>query len=402
MEARSVRLLVAAQGVGALGDGAFTVTVALYVTRVIGLDATRAGLCLTVAWGLGFLAATPAGRLADRRGLRRSAVALSAAVAGALGLAAVVRGPLAYLAVITAYAVAQSALGGARQALLASTVPASQRVAIRARLAVAVNAGMGIGAALGGIALLVDTASAYRVVLLADAAAFVAGALLLARLPRPTPRLAVAAGPRLRGVLRDRRYVVVAGLTAVLYLYMPVLTVGLPLWLAARTSAPAWTVALLFVVNTVGVLALQVRAARTVTSSRTAAAAVRRAGFGLLAACAVWACAAVTGSPVATLVLVGVGAVVQVLAEVFLAAGAWHLSFALADPDRPGEWQGLWTSGIPLARAAGPALLVALLIGWDGPGWLVLGGIFALAGATLHALVRRDRPSIMTPAWSQA
>jgi MFS family permease len=400
MEAKSVRSLVAAQAVGALGDGAFTVTVALYVTRVIGLDPTRAGLCLTAAWGLGFLAATPAGRLADRIGLRRSAVTLSAAVAGALVLAAVVRGPVAYLAVITAYAVAQSALGGARQALLAVTVPPEQRVAVRARLAVAVNAGMGIGAALGGLALLADTASAYRVVLLADAATFVAGALLLARLPRPA---AVTTRPvRLRGVLRDRRYVAAAALTAVLYLYMPVLTVGLPLWLAARTAAPAWTVALLFVVNTAGVLALQVRAARTVTSTRTAATAVRRAGFGLLAACAVWACAAATGSPAVTLALAGAGALVQVLAEVFLAAGAWHLSFALADPDRPGEWQGLWTSGVPLARAAGPALLVALLLGWDGPGWLVLGGTFALAGVALHALVRRDRSSIMTPAWSRA
>jgi hypothetical protein len=116
----------------------------------------------------------------------------------------------------------------------------------------------------------------------------------------------------------------------------------------------------------------------------------------------VWACAATTGSPAVTLVLAGAGALVQVLAEVFLAAGAWHLSFALADPDRPGEWQGLWTSGVPLARAAGPALLVALLLGWDGPGWLLLGGIFAVAGATLHALVGRDRPSVMTPAWSPA
>jgi hypothetical protein len=50
-----------------------------------------------------------------------------------------------------------------------------------------------------------------------------------------------------------------------------------------------------------------------------------------------------------------------------------------ADPSRPGQWQGFFASGIPLARAIGPTALVALVMEWTGPGWLVLGAVFTAA-----------------------
>ena len=85
------------------------------------------------------------------------------------------------------------------------------------------------------------------------------------------------------GVLRDRPYLTLAALNAVLYLYMPMLSVLLPLYVVQRTTAPAWTVGGFFVLNTVGVTILQVRAARTVSDPRSAIRASRRAGLLLLA-----------------------------------------------------------------------------------------------------------------------
>ncbi len=386
-----------AHAANALGDGSFHVTSALFINQVVGLSAAQTGLCLTVAWTVGFLLSTPLGQLADRIGLRRSAVLWSVVVAAALltAVATATRGAVAFTAVIALYAVGQSALGGVRQALVASLVPADDRVTVRARLHVATNAGLGVGAGLGGIALLVGTAAAYSAVFVFDAVAFLVAAALVARLPR-TARPAAAARPLRLDVLHDRPYVVAAALNAVLYLYMPTLTVALPLFIAQRTAAPGWSIALLFVLNTLGVLLLQVRAARTVTGAASAATALRRAGLLLLASCLVLASAALTGSAAVALAVLAAGAALQVLGEVVLAAGSWHVGFALADPDRPGQWQGLYASGLPLARAVGPVLLTTLLLDWSGPGWLVLGALFAVTGALMTPVLAwggRSRPA---------
>jgi hypothetical protein len=50
--------------------------------------------------------------------------------------------------------------------------------------------------------------------------------------------------------------------------------------------------------------------------------------------------------------------------------------------------QGLYGSGVPAARAVGPAGLVPLVLTWSGPGWLLLSGAFAAAGLALAAVAR--------------
>ncbi len=64
------------------------------------------------------------------------------------------------------------------------------------------------------------------------------------------------------------------------------------------------------------------------------------------------------------------------------------MGFDLADPARPGQWQGLFSSGIPVARAIGPAVLVPLVVSWSGPGWLVLGLLFPTAALAVGRVAR--------------
>ncbi|MEO7942206.1 MAG: hypothetical protein ABIR34_02265, partial [Marmoricola sp.] len=189
--------------------------------------------------------------------------------------------------------------------------------------------------------------------------------------------------------LRDRPYVALAALNAVLYLYMPMLSVLLPLYVAQRTQAPSWTIGAVFILNTVGVALLQVRASRSVSDPNTAAVAVRRAGVALLLACIVFAVASQPSGAVAATAVLACAAALQILGEVLLASGSWEIGFAFADPDRPGQWQGLYSSAIPLARALGPLALTGLVLTWDGPGWLVLGGVFAGAALLVGPVVGR-------------
>lgn len=388
-----LRVLLAAQSMNAVGDGAYYVTAALFFSRVVGLSPAQVGVGLTIAWSVGFVLATPLGQLADRVGLRRAAIGLSLLTAVALGASTLPRSMSTFVAVTSVYAVAQSGSGAVRQALLLTLVTPAERLVARGRLQAAVNVGIGAGAALGGVALRIGTADAYITVLLADAAAFLAAAALLVRLPEPArgsvlrPSPAKARAQQAFGVLRDRPYVAASALNAVLYLYMPMLSVLLPLYIAQRTTAPTWIVAALFVLNTAGVAALQVRATRAVRDLRAAVTSIRRAGGVLLLACVAFAAAAHAETPRAAVLVLAAAAALQVLAEVMLAAGSWEIGFTLADPGHQGQWQGLFSSGIPLARALGPLGLTTLVLTWSGPGWFVLGTVFAVAAVLMGPVV---------------
>ncbi|OAR22749.1 MFS transporter [Streptomyces sp. ERV7] len=390
------RLLALAQLTNSVGDGAYLVTSALYFTRVVGLAPARIGLGLTLAWAVGSVAGVPLGRLADRRGPRGTAVLLALATGAAVASFLVVRSFVPFLVAACLYATAQSGLAAARQGLLAGLVPEKERTATLARLQATLNAGLAVGAALGGVALRSGTRGAYLTVFALDAASFLVCALLLARLPRvaPVPRTEGRGGPT---VLGDRPYVIVALLNTVLLLRMPLLSLGIPLWITQRTAAPAWLVSALFVLNTGAVMLFQVRTARAVKGLATAVRAVRRSGAVMLAACAVFALSAAGDSPWVAAAALVAGSVLLVVAEMLHSAGSWQIGFDLAPADRIGEYQGLFGTGVTIARTLGPLLLTALLVDWGGPGWLLLGGMILVAsyamGPAAHRGARRAAPA---------
>ncbi|MFI8256186.1 MFS transporter [Streptomyces filamentosus] len=384
------RVLLLAQLSNSVGDGAFYVTSALYFTGVVGLSAAQVGAGLAVAWAVGSLAGVPLGTLADRRGPRGTSVLLALATAAAVASFLLIASFPAFLAAATLYASAQSGLVAARQALLAGTVAPAARTAVLARLQAASNAGLAVGAALGGLALHAGTRRAYLAVLALDAAGFLFCALLLGRLPAPAPAPGAGAGRAPGGtVLRDRPYVLLTLLHALMLLRMPVLSLALPLWIVQRTAAPGWTVSALFVLNTAAVTLFQVRAARSVTDLDTAARAVRGAGAVMLAACAVFAVTALpglgAGAAVAVLVL---GALLLVVAEMRHSAGSWQLGLGLAPAGRVGQYQGFYGAGVPVARTLGPLVVTTLLVGGGPAGWLLLGGAFLLTALATGPAVR--------------
>lgn len=234
------RTLAAAQLTSAIGDGAYYTCSALYFTQVIGMSATRLALGLAVAWGLGSLAGVPLGHLADRRGPRGTAVLLVLATAAVVASFLVVRSFASFLAAVCLYATAQSGLTAARQALLGGLVAPSERTGALAQLQSTLNAGLALGAALGGVALSSGSRTGFLVVFAVDALGFVACGLL--RLPaaggrpRPWPPRRRA---RARGAVRPavrRRDTAQHGAAAA----HPLLSLVIPLWIAARSPGLGW------------------------------------------------------------------------------------------------------------------------------------------------------------------
>ncbi|MFF0865183.1 MFS transporter [Nonomuraea sp. NPDC003560] len=383
---RTQRVLAAAQLANSIGDGAYLVTSALYFADVVGLSATEIGLGLTLGWAVGSVAGVPLGHLADRRGPRGVAVLLALTTAVAAGSFVFVHSFALFLLVACLYGTAQTGLSAARQALLAGLVEPARRTVVRAVLQSTLNGGMAVGAALGGVALAVGTRAGYVAVFTLDALSFLVAALVLLRLPAVPPAPA-APGPRL-AVLRDRPYALVTVINAVMLFYMPLLSLVVPLWIAQRTSGPAWMVSVLLVLNTGSVLLFQVRVARRVRDLRDASTAVRRAGVVLFAACAVFAL-----SPHGWIFLIAAGCL-QVAGEMLLAAGAWEIGFGLAPDDRQGQYQGFFGTGTAVARMLGPAVLTTLVLDGGTVGWLLLGLAFMTAGAAMAPAVRWAQRSL--------
>ncbi|MGH8876840.1 MAG: MFS transporter [Stackebrandtia sp.] len=380
------RTLALAQLVAAIGDGAFYVTSALFFTRVVGLSAAEVGAGLTLGWAVGTLAGVPLGHLADRRGPREIAILLAAVTAVAVAGFGFARSLPVFLVVICLYTCSQCGLLAARQALLAGVVAEAERTRVRAHLQSTLNAGIAVGAAMGGVALYFDTPTAYLTALALDSAAFAVSALVLRRVPTVDAAPRTVHRPRLE-VLRDRRYVLLAVLNAVLLLNMPLLSLIIPLWIVEQTAAPRWTAAVILVLNTLGVVVFQVRLSRGVTGLATAARQIRRCGVLLLAACAVYALSADV-SAWASVAVLAVAALLQVFGEMLLAPGAWEASFALAPSGRHGQYQGFFGAGVSVARMLGPIALTTLILGWGSPGWLVLGGTFLVVSLIMAAIVR--------------
>ncbi|MFJ3640266.1 MFS transporter [Streptomyces sp. NPDC090108] len=410
-----LRVATVLTAANSLGNGLYLPLGILYFTRIIGLDATAVGLGMTLAGLVGVVAGVPAGRAADRWGARRTGALLWGGTGLATAAYTLVHSYAGFLITAVCATGLMAASRAVQGAVYAEVLPAATRVEARAYLRMVTNVGMGLGGALGAIALQLDTRDAYMAVILLNALSFAGPAVLLPRLPlaphvreRAAPAAGAPEADRWRAV-RDLPFLAVTGLNTVLVVQYTLSEVGLPLWIVERTEAPRWTAALLMVVNCVLVALLQVRAARRSSQVATAVRAMGWSGLLLAAACAVYALSAGL-SPLWAVLSLTAGAVVQVFAEVLSAAGGWTLGYELADARAHGVYQGVFSTGMSAGMMAGPTLVTVTAIAHGTLGWAVLGAVFAAAGLAVAPAVRwaqrdgawrgepvQEQPSGVTP-----
>lgn len=384
--------------VNTFGNGLFMTVSALYFTRVAGLGVGQVGLGLTVAGICGVAASIPAGRAADRWGSRRVLIVLNLAEAAGMASYCLVHSFAVFLPVVCVETAVDRGAAAVRNALYADALPKETRVPGRAYLRAVTNVGIGAGATLAALALQADTRGAYLAVILANAASFLAVGAMLPRVPVAAREDPAPVNPSAdpdkhvpeaarRSALRDLPYLAVTALNAVLAVQFAVLNVGIPLWVVRETDAPRAVVAAAMIVNTVLVVAFQVRATRTTRDLGSAARACRTSGLLLAASCL--AVAATHGLPAATAAVVLLAAVVlETAGEVLSQAGGWLLSYDLADPAATGAYQGVFNAGAAAGMMLGPAVVTTAAIGHGPLGWAVPAALFALSGAAMVPVVR--------------
>jgi hypothetical protein len=376
-----VKAMFAMTFLSSVGAGLYVTGSNVYFVRSVGLSAVQVGFGLSAAALLGLIAGIPAGHLADRFGARNVMAVLVAAVIPVLIGLAQVRSFWPFLAAsaVLGMLVMGAEVGrGALMAELAGAVDVA-RLAVYTRSAF--NAGFSPGLLGAGLAIAVGTRPAYLSLFAGDAVAMALTCYLLLRLTAARPEPAPDAKGR-ESAWRDVPYLLVAQVSGLTRLGDVILTVGIPLWIVTRTSAPPALAAWLLVANTVLVVILQARVTRRAVTPQ-GAGQVQRWGFVALAlSCVVIGPTSRLGEWLAAGVLLA-GTVLLTFGEMWGEGAWWSLRYSLASQDAQGTYGAAFALGQAVPSVAGPVLVTALAVDQGTVGWLVLGTIF-LACAVIN------------------
>lgn len=380
-----VARLLAVALVDRTGSGLFVPISVVYLHRTVGLSLTDIGLVLTLAGLAGTLAPLVSGGLLRRVDARWVVASCFLTCAVALAGYAQAR---SFIAVLVAATVLQVATRMERPGTAVLALRLSRdRIGVLSWQQTLGNLGYGLGALAAAGVLLTDSDTAVVAAVLADAASYLIGAALVASLPRPTTAGDPEHRTTFREVLGEPRPAALLGLHCVLALHDSVLLVALPAWVLATAVTPAVSPAL-FALNTVLVVALQVRVARWFASSG-GPAGYTRTGLLLGAACLTFALSAAVPHPALVGVLV-CAVVLLTLGETgHSAAEAW-LAVALTQGRAAGTVVGLLKTTMSLQQALGPLLVVLLLTVGGRAGWVVLAGLLVAAALLSRRLAVGD------------
>ncbi len=323
----------------------------VYLTSAFGYTAERAGTVL-MCYGLAaFIAAPFSGRLSDRIGpllVMRISLLASGAM---LFIYPMVRGYTGILIATFLWAVMNEAFRPAALAIITDSVRADRRKAAFAVNRLAINLGMSIGPALGGFLFQFSPEWLFAV----DGATSVIAGMLLVLVPWNDVRAHrhAQAKAQTTAALRD------AKLLYFLPAILPVMIIffqhesAMPLYMVRDLGLAASTYGLMFTLNTVIIILLEVplNIATAHIPHRTMLAIgafLTGAGFGAMQfAESAW--------------LVAATVVVWTFGEMVLLPGASAYMSDIAPPERRGEYMGLFQMTFSLAFAlsawVGPVLL---------------------------------------------
>jgi predicted MFS family arabinose efflux permease len=318
----------------------------LYLTQDLGHPAGRAGFALT-AYGLGGLISAPlAGRLSDRVGALR-VMQLSLLLSGALLLVLpLARSPTAVFSLIFLWAVISEAVRPASLAALAGATPPAQRKAAIALNRLAINLGMSVGPAVGGFLAMVSFFWLFAI----DGATSIAAAALLTGLLSRKRAVdgadAIPPVPSAAGALRDRRmltFMLAWLLVGVMFFQ---LDAAFPLYVVRELGLSQTFFGLLFTLNTVLIVFLEVPL-NLATADWPHRWVLVLGTLGL--ACGFGALVFATGPGTIALAVV-----VLTFGEMILFPVAATYVAELAPADRQGEYMGAFWMALSLAMMVGP------------------------------------------------
>ena len=385
----------------ALGSGLTMPFFVVYLHRVRGVELALATLALSTIAVASFAGNLLGGSLADRAGPRRTlAAGLLCSAGGAAWLAFVTSTPEAFAAA-ACLGLGNSIAWPAFDSLLATVVTEEERPRAFALRHATLNLGFGGGALVAAGLVVLDSTRSFQLLYLVDAATFAAATLPLLLLLRSLGNRPEAHEEQVAGgyreVLRDRAFLAIWGLTALLVAFgFGQYEAAIPPFATGAAHVSAHALGYVFAANTLAVVVLQLVVLRVVERSRRTTAL---AAGSLAFACAWCIALAAAHAGGAAVALFALAMAVLGLGETLLSPALGPIVNDLA-PDRlRGRYNATFVLAYTTGFTVGPALAgVGLRIG-DGSAWfaIVAGGCL-LAAAWSLTLGRRLPAPAAVPA----
>ncbi len=360
-----------------LGYGAVFPFEVIYLHEARGFGLGLAGFVVGLLSGVAVLVAPVAGTVIDRFGARATAVCAGVALAGGYAVLAFASTPAVAVAAACLAGIGNGALQPSQSALMAALAPRELLQRASAVSRVAVNSGLGLGAAIGGV---VAGLGGFVVLFLANALTYLVYLAVLVAAVREEPRPEPEPGGY-RQVIRDRALLRFALINVAL------IAVG---WGVLAWIVPSYAREIGIAPSLIGLLILANAATVVLAQLPIVKAAEGRSRVGALSlAAVVWALAcllALQGSFACLLA----AAVAFAVGECLHATAFMPLIADLAPPALRGRYMataGLsWWLGLAVAPTLGGQLLAV------SPSLPLLGGM-AVAASTI-VLLRAAEPAL--------
>lgn len=370
---RNARIYGLAGLVNYIGKGIFFPFSILFFHDQLDSSLSSIGAVLIVSGVLGTFVAGSTGRLIDRFGARNITVTIALARAALLPTYLLIDQLWQFLLIVCLLAAVERTDSTSAQVIVSSLASPDERSSWFAMNRLALNAGLGSGALIGGV--LVTLTDSYAPALLGWSAGCVTVAGLYLMLPaRPGDR-EVKKSPSEQGPWRDGFFLLLSSFNGVRLLIGLALEIGLPIFVVLGLGLSPAVVAVAFFLNTALVTLLQLRVAQS-TRKYSPVTVLDTGLAAYIAAFALLVVASTLGDRPAV-VLVIVATVVFTAGEMLSSVTGMLIITDASPPAQLGAYVGVSQVFTGLAITVGPFVYAAGLSVSAGGFWMVLGALCA-------------------------
>ncbi|MEV4641946.1 MFS transporter [Actinoplanes sp. NPDC049548] len=394
LERRETRLLLASVTADSFGTGIFTATSVLYFTQVRGFGVASVGLAISLGSLCAFVLGPRIGALADRWSPKKCLIALF--IVRAAGYALYLQAEKYWIfAVLTCLVTtADRASPAINQTLIGLVFGTKDRATVLGTVFSARNGAIVLGSLAATAPVVTGSDALYMVGIGINAVSFLVSALLVARLDVPAlpPEPAGAAKPAIGSgkPLRDGKYLVITLVNGVALTHNTILSLVLPLWITQATRSPAWGLTALLALNGALAMASQIPVNRRFAEFSSALHASALGGAAIAVACLAYAVSGLVAQVWVALGVLVVAMLAHTAGECLFIAST-PLSFELAPKRSLARYLSFYNLGRVGQDLIGPLLVVAPLLKYRTPLWIVIAAVVLVAGCVPWLMLRHHR-----------